>query len=61
MIVAYCPAHRSEVLLSERRVRSMSATDDALLVEVECYDGERILIVTGRQSHRRVAAHPADA
>ena len=31
----------------------MSATEDALLVEVECYDGERILIVTGRESHAR--------
>jgi len=53
VIIAYCPAHGCEVLLSERRIRAMSATEDALLVEVECYDGERILIVTGRESHAR--------
>ncbi len=48
MFSAYCPRHRSDVLFTERRIRRMTNADGGILMEVECYDGERILIVTGR-------------
>jgi hypothetical protein len=37
------------VLLSERRIRAVHNTPDGIVVEVECHDGARILMVTGRQ------------
>ncbi|PZS33572.1 MAG: hypothetical protein DLM59_06375 [Pseudonocardiales bacterium] len=48
MFSAYCPRHGSEVLFGERRIRRLQNIDGVILVEVECYDGERITIVTGR-------------
>ena len=55
MFAAYCPRHRSNVLFTERRIRRLDNVDGAILMEVECYDGERIKIVTGR---RRRPASP---
>jgi hypothetical protein len=49
MVTAYCPRHRARVLLSERRIRAVHNTADGVVLEVECHDGERILLVTGRQ------------
>ena len=48
MLSAYCPRHGSRVILSERRIRAVHNTADGIVLEVECYDGERIMLVTGR-------------
>lgn len=50
MIAAYCPRHGSQVLLTERRIRAMHNIDSGIVMELECYDGERFFVVTGRGS-----------
>jgi hypothetical protein len=57
MFSAYCPRHRSNVLLSEGQIRGLSNLDGSIVVDVECYDGERIRVVTGRRG-RRPAREP---
>lgn len=48
MLTVYCPRHRNDVLLPETRIRGLTNTDRGILVEVECFDGERIVLRTGR-------------
>lgn len=48
MLSVYCPRHGERVLLTERRVRAVHNTDDGIVLEVECYDGQRIFLATGR-------------
>lgn len=48
MVSAYCPRHGSRVLLTERQIRAMHNTDSGIVMELECHDGERIFVVTGR-------------
>lgn len=48
MFGVHCPRHGTRVLLTERRIRAVHNTAGGIVVEVECYDGERILLVTGR-------------
>ncbi|MGH3978162.1 MAG: hypothetical protein ACRDRZ_04035 [Pseudonocardiaceae bacterium] len=48
MIAVHCPRHGARVLLTERRIRALHNTDDGIVMELECYDGERIVVVTGR-------------
>lgn len=47
MLTVYCPRHRSDVLLPETRIRALDNTERGILVEVECFDGERIVLRTG--------------
>lgn len=48
MLVVHCPRHGAQVLLSERRIRALRNTPRGIVLEVECHDGERIVLVTGR-------------
>ncbi len=49
MFAVWCPRHGAEVLLTERRVRSLSnLAGGRIIVDLECYDGERLRIVSGR-------------
>lgn len=48
MFVAYCPTHGREVLLGERRIRGLRNGAQGIEVELECWDGERLLVRTGR-------------
>jgi hypothetical protein len=48
MLTAYCPRHGARVILSERHIHSVHNTADGIVLEVECHDGERIMLVTGR-------------
>ncbi|MPZ64035.1 MAG: hypothetical protein GEU83_00415 [Pseudonocardiaceae bacterium] len=48
MVSVYCPRHGSRVLLTERQVRALHNTDAGIVMELECYDSERIFVVTGR-------------
>ncbi|WP_433605174.1 hypothetical protein ACQP2P_26625 [Dactylosporangium sp. CA-139114] len=50
MFVIDCPAHRSRMLLSERRIRSLRNTDTGVLLDLECYCGHIERIRTGRAS-----------
>jgi hypothetical protein len=56
MFSVHCPRHGSRVLLSERRIRAMDNTPDGIVVELECHDGARLRIVTGRRAEQRPAA-----
>jgi len=49
MFAAYCPRHRSKVLFSESEIRRLKNSDGTILVEVKCFDGERIVVHTGRR------------
>lgn len=50
MIAAYCPRHRSDVLLSLSRVRSLTHLDTGVLaLELECSDGQRLVVLTGNR------------
>lgn len=48
MFSVHCPRHGERVLLTERRIRALHNTTAGIVLEVECYDGERIFVVTGR-------------
>jgi hypothetical protein len=48
MFAVHCPRHGTRVLLTERRIRAVHNTDSGIVVEAECYDGERLFVVTGR-------------
>ncbi len=57
MLTVYCPRHRSRVLLSDQHIRAVHNTVHGIVIEVECFDGERILMVTGASID---AAAPAE-
>jgi hypothetical protein len=54
----HCPRHRSEVLLPESRIRALHNTDHGIVVVVECFDGERIVLRTGRGPRRSAEVRP---
>lgn len=58
MFAVHCPRHGSRVLLSERRIRALHHTDSGLVMEAECYDGERVFVVTGRRAPATPATPP---
>lgn len=56
MVSIHCPRHGARVLLTERHVRALHNTPSGVVLEVECDDGARVYVVTGRG-----AAGPAEA
>lgn len=48
MVSIHCPRHGSRVLLSDRHVRALHNTRAGIVLEVECDDGARVHVVTGR-------------
>lgn len=48
MFAIHCPHHGARVLLTERRIRTLYNTGAGIVIEAECYDGERVFVVTGR-------------
>ncbi len=48
MFTVDCPAHRSEVLLSETRIRALKRVATGLQMEWECWCGHRGASLTGR-------------
>lgn len=56
MFAVHCPRHGTRVLLSERRIRTVHNTGNGIVVEAECYDGERVFVVTGRGAPQDPAA-----
>lgn len=48
MLAVHCPRHGCRVLLSHQRIRALHNTPDGIVLQLECYDGERIVTVTGR-------------
>lgn len=48
MLAVHCPRHGCAVLLSQQRIRALHNTPDGIVLHLECYDGERIVTVTGR-------------
>jgi len=51
MLNAYCPAHGTEVLLGFSRIRGMANVDGLIIIDLECYDGQRVHHYTGRRFH----------
>lgn len=49
MFAINCPVHRSRILVSEQRVRSLRNTDQGIVLEVECYCGYTETVRTGRR------------
>lgn len=49
MFTVHCSQHGSEVLLSERRIRTLHHTPRGLDLEWECWCGSRGWIRTGRR------------
>lgn len=56
MFAVHCPRHRTRVLLTERRIRALHNTEAGVVIEAECYDGERVFVVTGRHAPADPAA-----
>lgn len=52
MFTAYCPRHRSNILFSESEIRRLTNVGGEIIVEVDCFDGERIVLHTGRRNRR---------
>jgi len=50
VFVVFCPLHDCEVLLSLSRVRHLAnLAPGVLALELECYDGQRLALLTGKQ------------
>jgi len=51
MFAVHCPQHGSTVLLDVRRVTRLTNLADGLIaVELKCYDGERLVLMTGARA-----------
>ena len=50
MLTARCPRDGVRVLLSNDRIRALHNTADGIVVELECHDGEYVVVVTGRRA-----------
>ena len=47
MFVAFCPLHDCEVLLGLSRIRNLAnLAPGVLALELECYDGQRLAVLT---------------
>lgn len=50
LFVSFCPLHHCDVLLGATRIRDLpNLAPDVIAVELECYDGERLVVLTGTQ------------
>ena len=62
MFLVHCPAHGADVLLGVSRICGLVNVRGLIVVELECYDGERIRHLTGKRAHeasRRLPPDPA--
>jgi hypothetical protein len=59
MFDPYCPRHASRVLLTVGRVRAVRNAPDGIHVELECWCGERLHVLTGRNAEPAAAAAAA--
>ena len=48
MLSINCPTHGANVLVGTRRIRSMTNTDNGIVLHVECYCGTHVVVGTGR-------------
>ncbi len=55
MFAAYCPKEGSRVLLGLSRIRGVTNDDGMIVVELECYDGERVRHYTGKRLHESLS------
>ena len=54
MFAVHCPQHGSKVLLDVRRVTRLTNLGDGVIaVELRCYDGEHLFLMTGSRSAPR--------
>lgn len=61
MFAVHCPRHGAQVLLDIRRVTGLTNLSDGLIaVELTCYDGEPLVLVTGSRvaADRQAPARP---
>ena len=56
MIDAYCPRHGATLLFTERRITALRNTPHGIELEILCYCGERIEILTGVAAKEPLAA-----
>ncbi len=48
MFAPYCPRHGCQVLLTTSRIRNLSNLGEGVIaLELECYDGQLLLLLTG--------------
>ncbi|MGH3466884.1 MAG: hypothetical protein ACRDQF_04010 [Thermocrispum sp.] len=63
MFKVYCPQHGSDVLLGLRRIKRVVNVEPGVIeVELICYDGQVLTLVTGSratEAGRRPEVHPA--
>ena len=62
MFAPYCPVHGCKVLLTAKEVRSVAnLAPGVIAVELECYDGERLFLLTGRAINLREPVDHGDS
>jgi hypothetical protein len=52
MFTIDCPTHGRPVLVTDRRVRQLRNTDNGIVLDIECWCGTHITLVTGRRATR---------
>lgn len=55
MFSAYCPRHAAEVLYSASSIRGIRNTPHGIVLTIECYDGERFEVLSGRAARASLA------
>ncbi len=53
MFAIDCPTHGSRVLVTERRIRNLVNTPAGILLDVECWCGTHVQVLTGRNAAPR--------
>jgi acetyltransferase-like isoleucine patch superfamily enzyme len=48
MFAIDCPSHGRQVLVTDRRIRSLANTDHGIVIDVECWCGTHVTLLTGR-------------
>jgi hypothetical protein len=53
MLLINCPSHGRQVLVTESRVRRLTNTDSGILLDIECWCGTHVALLTGRRTAAR--------
>jgi hypothetical protein len=61
MLVIDCPSHGRPVLVTDRRIRHLHNTDAGIVLDVECWCGTHVVLLTGRAANQTAAHQTAAA
>lgn len=52
MFTIDCPTHGHPVLVTDEHIRSLTNTDHGIVLDIECWCGTHVTLVTGRSARK---------